>query len=820
MNNIELLAPAGSFEALKAAVQNGADAIYLGGMLFSARAYASNFDEEILEKAVEYAHIRGVKVYVTVNTLIKDMEIIHLLPYLKFLYEIGIDAVILQDLGVVKIVKDIFPDFPIHCSTQMTLHNSQGVEVLKKAGVERTVLARELSLKEIKAIYQSTGMELEVFVHGALCYGYSGQCLMSSFIGGRSGNRGRCAQPCRKQYELVSLDEGSTHQEKAFYISMRDLNTLEDIGKIIESGVTSFKIEGRMKKPQYVAAIVKAYRKAIDQYIKAKTKLVDEEIHKEVTQVFNRKFTKGYILNSHKDQILNIQKPNNRGLLLGVVEEYNNHNKTFTLQLLDDIQQGDGIEVANQAEGIGGIANKIYKNNKLTHEAKKGEKVEIKLIGRIEKGAKVYKTLDMQLMKRLEVTYNYHEENKKVNIYGEVTLKVNEPMELCVWDEDGNTVCRKSDVLVEQARKVALSEEKVSESMKKLGNTPFEMHYVNCHVEQDISIPIAIVNRLRRDTVEDLIKVRKNKSKRSFQNTVQMNLFIEDLSSKKMKANDSNLTPKISVKVDTINQLDAVLTERVDRIYYGNLKNLDRAVELCRHKKVQIFFRCPSIIKDHELQLLQDKVKDFSLDGVLAGDLAMVQFTKEHLNIPVIGDMSLNTMNSKAIAFLKELGADGITLSPELDLRNIKGIQGQEKSFVEIIIYGKLLAMVAETCPLIESNQCNHPCEKCRKSPYTYQWGLKDDKNISFPFSKDYLGRTIILNSKPIYMLDKMQDIYTTNIKNYRLEFTDESPEDVVKVTKAYVTSIKNSIDNNNIVESNSVGIDEFTRGHFYRGVD
>jgi len=283
MQHIELLAPAGSFEALKAAVQNGADAIYLGGADFGARAYASNFDRETMKEAVEYSHIRGVKVYVTVNTLMKDNEIQSLMEYIKFLYEIDVDAVIVQDIGVFNLIKDTVPDFEIHASTQMTLHNKHGVELLKSMGVNRAVLARELTVEEIKNIYEETGVELEVFVHGALCVSYSGQCLMSSFIGGRSGNRGRCAQPCRREYDLLNLNTDKiSKSEKAFHLSMRDLNTLEEIGKLIDAGVTSFKIEGRMKKPQYVASIVRGYRMAIDTYLNNKKSLKDKALQEEM----------------------------------------------------------------------------------------------------------------------------------------------------------------------------------------------------------------------------------------------------------------------------------------------------------------------------------------------------------------------------------------------------------------------------------------------------------------------------------------------------------------------------------------------------------
>ncbi|SDK75229.1 DUF3656 domain-containing U32 family peptidase [Natronincola ferrireducens] len=819
MKKVELLAPAGSYEAFVAAVQNGADAVYLGGRVFSARAYASNFDIPALEEAIEYAHIRGVKVYVTINTLIKDTEMKELLQYVSSLYQIGVDAVIVQDLGVVKILRDYFPHLEIHCSTQMTLHNSLGIQLLYEMGVKRVVLARELSLGDIQRIHRNSPVELEVFIHGALCYSYSGQCLMSSFIGGRSGNRGRCAQPCRKPYEILSLDKNNSRGSALYYLSMRDLNTLGKVGEIIESGVTSFKIEGRMKKPQYVVSIVNAYRRAIDAYLLYKEKLKDKEIEKQITQVFNRKFTEGYILNPFKKEKLNIDKPNNRGLFLGKVEEYDSRKMRMRLKLAEDIRQGDGIEIwGDIRDRTGGIINKLFLYNKLTHEAKAGEVVEIQLEGNIKKGDEVYKTLDLQLMKTLEKSYNKNVENRKVKLYGQVKLYYGMPLKLYIWDEEGNNIYKESLEPVEKAQKVALTKEKIRESLGKLGNTPFELMDMKVDLEDNTALSLSIINKVRRDAIEELINLRKNKGKRKYISN-KKEIFCPTFLKLKREKNDQVTIPKLSIKVDTLEQLKAALEEKIDRVYYGNIEALQEAIELCRAKEVEIFFRSPSIIKDEENEGIQEVLQNHRIDGILAGELGMIDFTKNTLGKTVIADTSLNTLNSNTIGFLQELGANGVTLSTELDLKNIKELKVHRSLEVEIVVYGKLLVMITETCPLVSVNQCHHHCEKCKEEVYHYKWGLKDEKGIIFPFTKDYLGKTIIVNAKPLYMMDKINDLMDIRLTSYRLEFTDEKPKDVIRIIKEYRKSIEVLLQGGDLVKPPSKS-EGFTRGHYYRGVE
>jgi putative protease len=366
MNKIELLAPGGSIESMYAAVQTGCDAIYMGGSKFSARAYANNLSDEELIKAVDYCHLYDVKVYIALNTLIKEVELEEALDYSRFLYKIGVDALIIQDFGLFAAIKKEMPGFELHASTQMTIHNGEGALFLKELGFKRIVLSRELSLEEIKYISTDLNVETEVFVHGALCISYSGQCLMSSVIGGRSGNRGRCAQPCRLPYTIINKSTQETRE--GYLLSPKDTCTIDEIKALIESTTSSLKIEGRMKKPEYVAGVVSSYRKAIDSVYSNSS--FENKPHKEIlTQLFNREgFSKAYLRGNIGKDMMAYNFPRNTGVLLGKVE------KDLRIKLSKDISVGDGI----RTDENGFIITNIIKDKESCDFARKGDIVQLK----------------------------------------------------------------------------------------------------------------------------------------------------------------------------------------------------------------------------------------------------------------------------------------------------------------------------------------------------------------------------------------------------------------------------------------------------------
>ena len=571
MRDVELLAPVGSFEALKAAVQNGANAVYLGGKDFGARASANNFDRDELKEAVKYAHIRGVQVFVTTNTLRKENEIEDFLEYAKFLYDIDVDAIILQDIGMARLIKRELPDFELHASTQMVAHSLEDVKYLESVGFDRVVLAREVTVEEIKYICDNCKADIEVFVHGALCVCYSGQCLMSSMIGNRSGNRGRCAQPCRQRYELIDVYTGEVVNSNGDYLlSPRDLNAIEEIDKVIDAGVHSLKIEGRMKRPEYVATVIDGYRKTIDEYLATNKLNVSDETINDLYTIFNRKFTKGLLLGDVGKDMMNSQLPNNQGLYVGTVVDYNKKAKRLKIKLANTLKKGDGINLG------GGTIGRIIKNGNIETIGYKGETIELDFVGEARKGQIVFKTSDSELMDRVQATFTQDKEFVKNIIDAKITIKLGQKPILTLKDRHSNEATIEGDKIVEEAMKVALSKEKVETQLRKLGNTPYELDLLEIELDDNVSLPISLLNQMRRDCIELLDKERVSIKNRKYKNkTVKYKPVLYN----------RNKQQGISVKVKNLEQLESALECGVDRIYYEDTNTIDKAMSLAMKYK-------------------------------------------------------------------------------------------------------------------------------------------------------------------------------------------------------------------------------------------
>ncbi len=518
---VEILAPAGTYEAMEAAVKAGCDAVYAGGSLFSARAYAGNFDEEAFLKALDYCHLHGVKVYMTINTLLKEDELNggNLVQYLMPYYKAGLDAVLVQDFGVLKILKDNFPDLPIHASTQMSICSSYGAQFAKDLGMERIVPARELSLDEIKSIKEKVEIEIETFVHGAMCFAYSGKCLFSSFAGGRSGNRGRCAQPCRKCYELP----GYAHE---YLLSLKDLCTLEELPKLIDAGIDSFKIEGRMKNPSYVASTVAAYRKARDLYLELKGEEFEdnyEDLSDEVKErymsfvrdtvsdlrdIYNRGgFYGGYYFTDKGKQMAALKRPNHIGQQIGVIEAVNApkiavklekelHHKDV-LELRKNLAEEDiktfeaVVELTSGAEGAAGET--VWLNAK---ELKK-----------IKPGMEVWRTRNDVLI--TEIENEILKSERMIPASCVVFAQVGNPLSItltglgCGKDGADVTIYVEGET-VEAASNAPTTEDVLIDKMKKSGGSGVEMQTIDCVIDEDAFVRMSAFNALRREAAETL----------------------------------------------------------------------------------------------------------------------------------------------------------------------------------------------------------------------------------------------------------------------------------------------------------------------------
>lgn len=803
MRDVELLAPVGSFEALKAAVQNGANAVYLGGKDFGARASANNFDRDELKEAVKYAHIRGVQVFVTTNTLRKENEIEDFLEYAKFLYDIDVDAIILQDIGMARLIKRELPDFELHASTQMVAHSLEDVKYLESVGFDRVVLAREVTVEEIKYICDNCKADIEVFVHGALCVCYSGQCLMSSMIGNRSGNRGRCAQPCRQRYELIDVYTGEVVNSNGDYLlSPRDLNAIEEIDKVIDAGVHSLKIEGRMKRPEYVATVIDGYRKTIDEYLATNKLNVSDETINDLYTIFNRKFTKGLLLGDVGKDMMNSQLPNNQGLYVGTVVDYNKKAKRLKIKLANTLKKGDGINLG------GGTIGRIIKNGNIETIGYKGETIELDFVGEARKGQIVFKTSDSELMDRVQATFTQDKEFVKNIIDAKITIKLGQKPILTLKDRYSNEATIEGDKIVEEAMKVALSKEKVETQLRKLGNTPYELDLLEIELDDNVSLPISLLNQMRRDCIELLDKERVSIKNRKYKNKIVKY---------KPVLYNRNKQQEISVKVKNLEQLESALECGVDRIYYEDTNTIDKGMSLAMKYNKKVIYSAPRIIRNKEYNHLA-KANNAGVESVQVGNYGSIDYFKDKkLNI----DYYLNAFNSETINYYKEIGADTLCISQELNINEIKETIKYTDINIESVVYGYTPLMITEYCPMgviVRDCKKDKRVAKCKESIYA----LRNSKGDEFRVSQDIFCRSTIYNSNVTCMLDNLYELHEIGINVLRLDFTLEDKDTVKEVIEAYQEVLSNDYKLGTKATKLYNKLDEkgTTAGHYYKGVE
>lgn len=595
----ELLAPAGSVESLKAGVNAGADAVYLSGKRFGARQFARNFSQNEMEQAIEYAHLRGVKVYVTVNTLVKESELHLVSENLVQLYSLGVDAIIVQDLGVASLAKQLVPDLDLHCSTQMTIHNPQGVNWAVDNGFKRVVLAREMSLEDIEktASQISKKIELEVFAHGAICYSYSGQCLLSSFIGGRSGNRGMCAQPCRKQYQLIlsETDKYGKYKEREeiplkdhYLLSTRDLSIYSHLDRVSKAPVDSIKIEGRMRPPEYVANVVKVYRDALDSIAKGRWKVQDMELSK-LKMSFNRGLTKGWLMGASYQSMMGRNNPGNRGLYLGKVVSYNKtrDETSITIQTRVKLEKGDGILFKQPKNGK--TSDNLW-GTIIEHPPDvKKDNLLLKLRKRVEIGSDVYITRRKSLVDAADEMVN----NPQLPHIIPLDLQIDWNAEMVplirvnaspAWLGNVETTFE-ADFTMEKAIKRPLSPETIIKQLKKTGGTPFIIQNISLNYPGDLFTPIGNLNHLRRQILEKikdkildkyrpsseeietainhLVELKKDLTLKDGSTAAESDLTQDDLTSI-----TTSQPVRLAIYVDCIPSLEAALQAGCKRIYF------------------------------------------------------------------------------------------------------------------------------------------------------------------------------------------------------------------------------------------------------------
>jgi len=826
MKNIELLSPAGDMNSLIAAVENGTNAVYLGGKNFNARNFAGNFDDMEIRKAIEYCHLRGVKVFVTVNILLRDSELYSMPQYAAYLYNIGADALIIQDIGVGKLIKSILPDFELHASTQMTAHNLQTVNFLYDLGYNRVVLSRELSIGEIQHITSNTKADVEVFAHGALCICYSGQCLMSSMIGGRSGNRGRCAQPCRQSYTLKSSGQ---YIMEGHVLSPKDLCTIENIDLMVNSGVCSLKIEGRMKKPEYVAAVVSAYRRAIDQYNETGNKEIPEEDKKNLLKVFNRGgFTTAHLFNKGRSEMMSFERPKNWGIYIGKIKRVLKKQNGVEITLEDKLSKGDGIEIwLKDEDNIGYTVESMEIGGKDVKEGLTSDVVQMEYRGGTL-GDRVYKTFDAELDKMLKRTYNSADPLRKVPLNCRVIVKRGEPFELCLWDEDGNLVEVKGS-MPEEALRVPLSEPKLKEQICKMGGTPFYMDKLDIILEENLSLPVSAVNSIRRDAVEKITHCRIESCRRpeiSPQIVEQKaNTFLSSRCIKDKK------DVKISVLLKDSSLVQSAIDGGADIIIFGGDKlrgydfNFQKAIKECRDRGVHIYVSSPRIIKNEFSKVAEElsKAVEYGADGIYAENMGVVKYAV-HNSIPFSTGFSFNVFNTIAADTLSHIGSNFVSISPELSVSDIKNLAPYVEN-CEALCYGRVEVMVSEYCPIGAQNPSGCTSTSGRPLCELKDMSITDRIGMEFPIKTDAYCRSHIYNSKILSMLDSMRDLLDSGVNIVRLNIQDEKESDVFGIVRAFkdcVTSIKKGEKIPDSVNDviNQIKDRGYTKGHYYRGVE
>ncbi len=633
MKKPEILAPVGSMASLYAAIEGGCDAVYLAGKLFGARAFADNFSDEELVFAINYAHKYGVKVYVTTNTLVYDFEVDKFMDYIEFLHRNNVDAVIVQDIGMFDLIRKTFPNLDIHISTQMHVHNTESAQLVEELGATRVVLARETPIELVKKIKDNTNIELEIFVHGALCISYSGQCLMSSLIGGRSGNRGTCAQCCRQPYELFCNDIKIS--EDSYLLSTRDLCTLEDVGKLIDIGVDSLKIEGRMKRPEYVYLVTSLYRKAVDSYIETgKVNVSEDEIY-ELKKIFNRNYTKGFLFNTPNDKFMNTFRPNHMGVKVGnVIDVKKNRVK---IRLTDGVNLNDGIRFVKRGfEDVGMIIQQMFQNNEKVRSAKKNEVITILSPEEVEVGAEVLKTTDYEQLKNLDALIKAN--NRKINV--DVKFKALLGEKLSITVNDGiNEVSMDSEYVVDKSVNRPTTKEDIEKQLLKTGNTIYNIKSLNIINDDNIFIPLKSINDLRRDVLDKLDKTRVASVKNIVKQQYDIELPKFDKTNWKILLLDN--TEKYNISMGShYNEVIIPYNKSFDD-YWVRYKN-PRVMEHLSERKGNL---------------------------IMASELGSVYKYKFK---DIATDWSLNVTNSYSVALLHSLGVKRVCLSLEMNDYQIK----------------------------------------------------------------------------------------------------------------------------------------------------
>ncbi|MFF2092660.1 DUF3656 domain-containing protein [Paenibacillus sp. NPDC058174] len=799
--DIELLAPAGDWDCMRAAVANGADAVFFGVEKFNARARANNFRSEELPEIMAFLHSYGVQGFLTFNILVFEDELRDAKLLIEMCINAGVDAVIVQDLGLVKLIRELSPDFPIHGSTQMTITSPEAVEFTKPFGLERVVLGRENNLKQIKKIGEQAKLPMEVFVHGALCVSYSGQCLTSEMWGGRSANRGECAQACRLPYDLMVDGEHKPMGDVAYLLSPKDLAAIDLVPELIEAGVVSFKIEGRLKSPEYVANVVSKYRKAIDRYFDGDRTAPSKEEVRELQQSFSRGFTHGFLDGTNNKMLVEGTFPKSRGVYIGRVERI--LRDAVTVRLDAPLKRGDGIvfdagDPTKKEEG-GRVYDLRRQGVKIEGEAQEGTLLEL-VPGRndvdlrkVHVGDRVWKTNDPALDKRLRATYETEKPYRVFPLHVKVEGVVGQPLRTWWTDvQKGNTVEVVSELLLEQANKRPMDAALLEDQLGRLGGTLYQLDQLEIALEGDLIVPVRELNRMRREAVEQLTGERPKPP-------IYVKTMIDPLDD--APASDEGLknapatAPALTALCRNVEQVIAAVQTDVEMIYadFEFIKQFPAAIEAARKAGKPIALATPRIHMPGENGYHANILK-LQPDAVLIRNTgALYYYLRARAENPdkpfprLIGDFSLNVANHMAIRLFKEAGLDMITPSYDLNIQQmVDMLTHSDTSSLEIVIQQHLPMFHTEHCVYCtfmsegtDFTNCGRPCEDHRAS-------LQDRIGMSHPVRVDEGCRNTVYNAIEQSGAEYIRNFMELGVPSYRVEFLEETPDKVREVLALY----------------------------------
>ncbi|MBW4524983.1 MAG: U32 family peptidase [Phormidium tanganyikae FI6-MK23] len=785
MKTPELLAPAGNWDCAKAAIENGADAIYFGLDRFNARMRAENFTESDLPELMEFLHWRGVKGYVTLNTLIFQNELAEVEQYLRSIIASGVDAVIVQDIGICRLIRHLSPDFPIHGSTQMTVTSAAGVEFAKSLGCQLVVLARECSVKEINKIQSQLNennvtLPLEVFVHGALCVAYSGQCLTSEALGGRSANRGECAQACRMPYELISDGETVNLGDRRYLLSPQDLSGLDVLPELVRSGVTCLKIEGRLKAPEYVANVTRVYRNALDRAI---TDVNAERYNLEMA--FSRGLHTGWFEGINNQELVHARFGKKRGVYLGEVLDI--RREQITIDIKAPVKPGDGIVFDAghpEAKEEGGRIYAVDRQNGKTILTFGRDQLNLR---RISIGDLIWKTSDPDLDRQIRQTYVGDQPRFQRSIDIEIHGEIGEKLIAIARDPIGHITRVESEMPLVEAHSKPLTTERLEEQFGRLGNTPFKLEKLENHLIDAAMIPVSELNRMRREIVDRLENLRMQPKQWQMNETRSLTDLLPQTTPQVQ-------TPELTILVRNLKQLETVLKSGIQTIYceFEDPRAYRQAVELTRQSSdAEIWVAPPRITKPGE-QWILDQVRKSNADGYLIRNYDHLKYFERDRKI---GDFSLNVANAITADYFKQFGLERLTASYDLNVEQLTHlIKNCPSDWFEITIHQHIPMFHMEHCVFCaflsdgtDFTNCGRPCDQ-------HEVKLRDRTGIEHILHADAGCRNTVFNGTAQTGAEFLHHLLQCGAQRFRIEFLNESSSQISQTIDRYHQLLKGEI--------------------------